>query len=164
TSSCAVACIASLISSSWILRSCPLGGDPKPTARVARPGVPRPRSKSRLRGTRDDVDARNMRANGRSTLQMSWLATALAGVLGIATPAVAHLAAEKAAPPPAQVQIASSGAGVSVALLHDQPYPPRTVARPDPPAHRGHPADAKATRAAQAVQPPPGSRAHRSPW
>ena len=123
-----------------------------------------------------------MRANGRSTLQMSWLATALAGVLGIATPAVAHLAAEKAAPPPATAQIASSGAGVSVALLHDQPYPPRTVARPDPPAHPRHPAEAKATPAAQAVQPAPaapaipagpqllvhlpgaGIVAHRSPW
>ena len=86
---------------------------------------------------------------------MSWLATALAGVLGIVTPAVAHLAAERADTQPAQVQIASSGAGVPVALLHDQPYPPRTVARPDPPAHRRHPTEAKATRAVQAVQPAP---------
>ena len=123
-----------------------------------------------------------MRTGGRSTLQMSWLATALAGVLGIVTPAVAHLAAEKADTQPAQVQIASSGAGVPVALLHDQPYPPRTVARPDPPAHRRHPTEAKATRAVQAVQPAPaapaipsgpqllvhvpggGIVAHRSPW
>ena len=110
---------------------------------------------------------------------MSWLATALAGVLGIATPAVAHLAAEKADTPPAQVQIASSGAGVPVALLHDQPYPPRTVARPDPPAHPRHPTEAKATvrvapaPAALAVPAGPqllvhvpgaGIVAHRSPW
>jgi hypothetical protein len=121
-----------------------------------------------------------MRTGGRSTLQMSWLATALAGVLGIATPAVAHLAAEKADTPPATAQIASWDAGVPVALQHDQPYPPRTVARPDPPA-RPRPA-AKPTRAVQAVQPAPaalaipsgpqllvhvpggGIEAHRSPW
>jgi lipoprotein-anchoring transpeptidase ErfK/SrfK len=123
-----------------------------------------------------------MRTGGRSTLQMSWLATALAGVLGLVTPAVAHLAAEKADTPPAQAQIVSSAAGVPVALLHDQPYPPRTVALPDPPAHRRRPAEAKATRAVQTVQPAPaapaipagpqllvhipsaGIVAHRSPW
>jgi hypothetical protein len=71
-----------------------------------------------------------MRTVGRSTLQMSWLATALAGILGIATPAVAHLAAERSTNAPTQSDIAPS-AGIPVALIHDQPYPPRTVARPD---------------------------------
>src|SRR5207249_6735131 len=124
-----------------------------PTARVARPGVPRTRPKTRLSGGPDDADAPGMRIGGRSTLQMTWLATALAGLLGIATPAAAHLAAERADTPPATAQIASSGAGVPVALVHDQPYPPRPVARPDPPVHRRHPADATATRPVHAVQP-----------
>jgi len=122
-----------------------------------------------------------MRTGGRSTLQMSWLATALAGLLGIATPAVAHLAAERADTPPATAQIASSGAGVPVALLHDQPYPPRTVTRRDPPAHR-RPATKATLRVAKAARPAPaapavpsepqllvhvpagGIVAHRSPW
>jgi lipoprotein-anchoring transpeptidase ErfK/SrfK len=100
-----------------------------------------------------------MRTGGRSTLQMSWLATALAGVLGIATPAVAHLAAERADTQPAQAQVASSGAGIPVSLLHDQPYPPRTVARPDLATHRRHPTEAKPTRAVQAVRPAPAAPA-----
>jgi lipoprotein-anchoring transpeptidase ErfK/SrfK len=100
-----------------------------------------------------------MRTGGRSTLQMSWLATALAGVLGVVTPAVAHLAAERADTPRATAQIVSSGAGVPVAQLHDQPYPPRTVARPEPPTHRRHATEAKATRAVQAVQPAPAAPA-----
>src|SRR5207247_5711182 len=129
----------------------------------------------------DDADAPGMRTGGRSTLQMSWLATALAGLLGIATPAVAHLAAERADTPPATAQIALSGAGVPVALLHDQPYPPRTVTRRDPPAHR-RPATKATLRVAKAARPAPGapavpsepqllvrvpaggSAAHRRPW
>src|SRR5439155_26092066 len=150
TSSRAVARIASLISSSWIPAFPRRRNAADPTASVARPGVPRPRPKTRLSGGPDDADAPGMRTGGRSGLQMSWLATALAGVLGIATPAVAHLAAEKTDTPPATTQIVASGAGVPVALLHDQPYPPRTVARSDPPTHRRDPAAAKATRAVQA--------------
>ncbi|HVD68825.1 MAG TPA: hypothetical protein VNF25_09075, partial [Actinomycetota bacterium] len=120
-----------------------------------------------------------MRTVGRSTLQMSWLATALAGILGIATPAVAHLAAERATTAPAQSDIAPS-AGIPVAMVHDQPYPPRTVARPDRPKHRRHPANVAVVVAAPkpAATPPaipagpqllvdvPGAGivAHRSPW
>src|SRR5439155_15114763 len=120
TSSRAVVCIASLILSSWIRACALLRGDPEPTARVARPGVPRPRSNTRLRATSDDVDAPCMRSGGRSTLQMSWLATALAGVLGLATPAVAHLAADRTATS-MPAQNASSAVGVPVSLVHDQP-------------------------------------------
>ena len=89
---------------------------------------------------------------------MSWLATALAGVLGIATPAVAHLAAERTdTPARAQAEITSSTAAIPVALVHDQPYPTLTIARPDPPTHRRGPA--KATRVVQAVQPAPSAPA-----
>lgn len=120
-----------------------------------------------------------MRTVGRSTLQMSWLATALAGILGIATPAVAHLAAERATTAPAQSDIAPS-AGIPVAMVHDQPYPPRTVARPDRPKHRRHPANVavvvaapKPAATAPAIPAGPqllvdvpgaGIVAHRSPW
>ena len=119
-----------------------------------------------------------MRTVGRSTLQMSWLATALAGILGIATPAVAHLAAERSTTAPAQTDIATS-AGIPVALVHDQPYPPRTVARPDRPKHLRHPANVAVVVAApkpaaapaipagpQLMVDVPGSGivAHRSPW
>ena len=120
-----------------------------------------------------------MRTVGRSTLQMSWLATALAGILGIATPAVAHLAAERATTAPAQTDVAPS-AGIPVALVHDQPYPPDIVARPDRPKHRRHPAKvaivvAAPKRAAAAPAIPAGPQllvdvpgagivAHRSPW
>ena len=112
-------------------------------------------------------------------LQMSWLATALAGILGIATPAVAHLAAERATTAPAQSDIAPS-AGIPVAMVHDQPYPPRTVARPDRPKHRRHPANVVAVVAAPKPAatapaipdgpqllvdvPSAGIVAHRSPW
>jgi lipoprotein-anchoring transpeptidase ErfK/SrfK len=121
-----------------------------------------------------------MRAGGRSTLQMSWLATAVAGVLGIATPAVAHLAAGQTVATPERTQIASSTAGIPFALIHDQPYPPLAPAQPDPPAHRPRPA--RATVVAAVAEPAattpaipdgpqllvdvPGSGivAHRSPW
>lgn len=122
-----------------------------------------------------------MRAGARSTLQMSWLATVLAGALGIATPAVAHLAAEQTvATAPARTQIASSTAGIPVALIHDQPYPPLTVAQTDPPAHRRHQAKGgggvaapKPVVAVPAIPagpqlmvdvPAAGIVAHRSPW
>ena len=123
-----------------------------------------------------------MRAYGRSTLQMSWLATALAGVLGIVTPAIAHLAAERTGPTAARVEIASAAAGLRGAVLHDRPHPTLTVVRPSPQTHRRHPANAKgavgvsapkpATRAPAIPHGPqllvdvPGAGivAHRSPW
>src|SRR2546430_17617024 len=117
----------------------------EPTASVARPGVPRPRSKTRLRGTSGDADAPAMRTYGRSTLQMSWLATALAGVLGIVTPAIAHLAAERTGPTAARVEIASAAAGLRGAVLHERPPPTLTVVRPGPQTPRRHPANAKGT-------------------
>src|SRR5262249_36623355 len=49
-------------------------------ASVARSAVPRPRPKTRLRGDRHDVDASAMRKWVSTSLQMSWLATALAVV------------------------------------------------------------------------------------
>ena len=67
-------------------------------------------------------------------------------------------AAEKADTPPATAQIASSGAGVPVALLHDQPYPPRTVTRRDPPGHR-RPATKATLRVAKAARPAPAAPA-----
>jgi hypothetical protein len=57
---------------------------------------------------------------------MSWLATALAALLGLATPAAAHLADGRGpVTTAAVVRPAPGGPALSVVHLHDQPYPPR---------------------------------------
>jgi lipoprotein-anchoring transpeptidase ErfK/SrfK len=70
-------------------------------------------------------------------LQMSWLATALAALLGLATPAASHLTDGRvpAAPSPVHRALAA-GPAVAVVALHDQPYPPHLVVLPRR-VHRG---------------------------
>jgi lipoprotein-anchoring transpeptidase ErfK/SrfK len=66
-----------------------------------------------------------MRRSAGSSLQMSWLATALAAVLGLSAPVAAHLAGDRnATTTPAEVRVPTGGAAIAVADLHDQPYPP----------------------------------------
>jgi lipoprotein-anchoring transpeptidase ErfK/SrfK len=56
---------------------------------------------------------------------MSWLATALAALLGIAAPAAAHLTDGRGpVTASAPVRAAWGGPALSVVRLHDQPYPP----------------------------------------
>jgi lipoprotein-anchoring transpeptidase ErfK/SrfK len=60
---------------------------------------------------------------------MSWLATALAALLGLASPAAAHLADGRGpVTSSAQVRPASGWRAVAVVHLHDEPYPPRHAA------------------------------------
>src|SRR5262245_25224415 len=79
-------------------------------------------------------------------LQMSWLATALAALLGLATPAAAHLVDGRG--PGATSAVAGSapvGPAVSVVPPHDQPYPPHPRVVPARPRHgpRGIPLGAQ---------------------
>jgi hypothetical protein len=64
-------------------------------------------------------------------LQMSWLATVLAALLGLATPAVAHLADDRGTPmSSAPAHAAWDGPTLTAVHAHDQPYPPVLVAQP----------------------------------
>jgi lipoprotein-anchoring transpeptidase ErfK/SrfK len=68
---------------------------------------------------------------------MSWLATAFAALLGVASPAAAHLTdGSGTVTPTVSLRAAPSGPAVSVVHLHDQPYPSFLPERPGP-AKRG---------------------------
>jgi lipoprotein-anchoring transpeptidase ErfK/SrfK len=70
-------------------------------------------------------------------LQMSWLATALAALLGLATPAAAHLTDGRVTAAPSPVHGApAAGPAVAVVALRGQPYRPLLVVPPRR-VHRG---------------------------
>jgi L,D-transpeptidase-like protein len=79
-----------------------------------------------------------MRRSARPSLQMSWLATAFAAVVGLSAPVAARLAGDRSATAsPAWVSVPAAGTAVAVADLHDQPYPPaRPVVAARPPRTR----------------------------
>jgi len=69
-----------------------------------------------------------MRRRAAFPLQMSWLATGLAALLGLAAPAAAHLAeARGPVTAAAPAHAPRTGPAISVVGLHDQPYPPHPV-------------------------------------
>jgi lipoprotein-anchoring transpeptidase ErfK/SrfK len=62
---------------------------------------------------------------------MPWLATALAALLGLASPAAAHLTDGRGpVTPSVDLRAALDGPAVAVVHLHDQPYPPSLADRP----------------------------------
>jgi hypothetical protein len=70
---------------------------------------------------------------------MSWLATALAALLGLAMPAAAHLTDGRGTVTPTVfLRAAPHGPAVSVVHLHDQPYPSFLPDRPRPPRRGPH--------------------------
>jgi hypothetical protein len=93
---------------------------------------------------------------------MSWLATALAALLGLASPAAAHLTDGRGTVTPTVfLRAAPSGPAVSVVHLHDQPYPSFLPdrSRPRERGPRGMPAGAQLL-----VRVPAGGiAAHRTP-
>jgi lipoprotein-anchoring transpeptidase ErfK/SrfK len=80
-----------------------------------------------------------MRRLATTPLQMSWLATALAALLGLAMPAAAHLTDGRGTVTPTVfLRAAQDGPAVSVVHLHDQPYPPFLPDRSRPRARGPH--------------------------
>jgi lipoprotein-anchoring transpeptidase ErfK/SrfK len=70
---------------------------------------------------------------------MSWLATALAALLGLAMPAAAHLTDGRGTVTPTVfLRAATDGPAVSVVHLHDQPYPSFLPDRSRPRARGPH--------------------------